>query len=62
MIAYTVTTFIIGPVLNIVHLMPLLDRLSATSQAAGVLRGLLITFMMMGITIFFTRKKLFWRS
>ena len=62
MIAYTVTNFLTGPLLRMTCLMPVIDRLSCTSQAAGLLRGLFITAIMMTVTIFFTRKKVFWRS
>ena len=62
MIAYTVTNFLTGPLLRMTCLMPVIDRLSCTSQAAGLLRGLFITAIMMAVTIFFTRKKVFWRS
>ena len=62
MVAYTVTNFITAPVFRLTCLMPAIDRLSSCSQATGFLRGLLMTLIMMAITVFFTRRKLFWRS
>lgn len=62
MIAYTVTTFLIGPVLNLVGFLPWLYSLAEGSQFWGVMQGVIITFMMMCLTYMFTRLKLFWRS
>ena len=62
MIAYTVTTFLIGPVLNLIGFLPWLYGLAAGSPFWGVMQGVIITFMMMCITYMFTRLKLFWRS
>ena len=62
MIAYTVTNFITEPVLSLTGLLPLINSMTNGSQILGVARGLLIVGIMMAITIFFTRKKLFWRS
>ncbi len=62
MIAYTITTFIIGPVLNLTGLLPKLYALSEGSQFWGVAQGVIITFIMMCLTFMFTKLKLFWRS
>lgn len=62
MLAYTVTNFLIGPVLSLTGLLPLLYGLSAGSQFWGVAQGVIITGLMMGVTYIFTRLKLFWRS
>lgn len=62
MLAYTVTGFIISPLLELVCILPLIDSLAEGSPLMGLLRGLFITFLMMVLTVFFTRKKLFWRS
>lgn len=62
MLAYTVTTFLIGPVLNLVGILPVLNGLAEGSQFWGVAQGVIITTMMMGITYMFTRLKLFWKS
>lgn len=62
MIAYTVTGFITLPVLSLTRLTPVIDRLAYGSPVMGICRGLLLTFIMMGVTVFFTRKRLFWKS
>ncbi len=62
MIAYTVTSFLIGPVLNLLGLLPLLYSIAAGSQFWGVMQGVIITFLMMCATYMFTKFKLFWRS
>lgn len=62
MLAYTVTNFLIGPVLSLTGLLPLLYSLSEGSQFWGVVQGVIITFLMMCATYLFTRLKLFWRS
>ncbi len=60
MIAYTVTSFLIGPVLNLIGLLPLLYGLAEGSPFWGVMQGVIITFLMMCATYFFTKVKLFW--
>lgn len=62
MIAYTVTTFIIGPVLRLTGIMPLITGLAEGSQFWGVMQGIFLTFLMMCVTYLFTRLRLFWRS
>ena len=62
MLAYTVTSFLIGPVLTMTGVLPALYSLSAGSQFWGVAQGFLITFAMMAVTYAFTKLKLFWRS
>ena len=62
MLAYTVTNFLIGPILSAVGLLPLLYGLAAGSQFWGVMQGVLITLAMMAVTYAFTKLKLFWRS
>ena len=62
MLAYTVTNFLIGPVLNLTCILPLVYGLSDGSQFWGVMQGVFITFLMMCVTFAFTRLKLFWRS
>ncbi len=62
MIAYTVTNFVISPLLYFCGLLPLLNSLAEGSQFWGVAQGIIITFLMMCITYMFTRLKLFWRS
>ncbi len=62
MIAYTVTTFLIGPILNLAGILPHIYSLSEGSQFWGVTQGILITSAMMCTTYLFTKLKLFWRS
>ena len=62
MLAYTVTNFLTGPVLALCGILPLLDKISLGSPFWGVFRGLFITLLMVAVTCFFTKKKLFWRS
>lgn len=62
MIAYTVTNFITIPVLSAAGLLQIIDKLAYGSPVMGLVCGLLITGIMMAVTAFFTRKKLFWRS
>ena len=62
MLAYTVTSFLIGPVLTMLGVLPVLYGLSAGSQFWGLMQGVIITFLMMLVTYVFTKMKLFWRS
>lgn len=62
MLAYTVTNFLVGPVLALLGVLQALYTLSEGSMFWGVTQGVVITFLMMGTTYIFTRLKLFWRS
>ena len=62
MLAYTVTNFLTGPVLAIIGIGAWLDTISLGSPFWGVIRGLVYTLLMVAVTCFFTKKKLFWRS
>ena len=62
MLAYTVTTFLIGPILTALGVLPVIYGLSAGSQFWGVMQGVIITGLMMLTTYAFTKLKLFWRS
>ena len=62
MIAYTVTSFLTGPILAMIGIGAWLDTISLGSPFWGVVRGLVYTLLMVAITCFFTKKKLFWRS
>ena len=62
MLAYGVTTFVTGPILAMIGIGPWLDAISAGSPFWGAIRGLVYTLLMVAITCFFTKKKLFWRS
>ena len=62
MLAYGVTNFVTGPILAMIGIGPWLDALSSGSPFWGVIRGLVYTLIMVAITCFFTKKKIFWRS
>ena len=62
MIAYTAAAFLITPVLTLLHLTPLLNRLGAVSPWMGVLRGVIMTAAVALVTALFTRRRIFWRS
>lgn len=62
MLAYTVTNFLIGPILNLTGILPLLYSLSEGSPFWGMVQGVVITLLMMCVTFAFTRLRLFWRS
>ncbi len=62
MLAYTVTSFLIGPVLNICGVYPFISSLAVGSQFWGLVLGLFMTACMMGATYLSSRLKLFWKS
>ena len=62
MLAYTVTNFLTGPILTMCGATAWLDAISVGSPFWGVVRGLVFTLLMVAVTCFFTKKKLFWRS
>ena len=62
MLAYTVTNFLTGPILAMLGIGAWLDAISLGSPFWGIVRGLVYTLLMVGVTCFFTKKKLFWRS
>ena len=62
MLAYTVTSFLTGPVLAIIGVGAWLDTICLGSPFWGIVRGLVYTLLMVAVTCFFTSRKLFWRS
>lgn len=62
MLAYTVTSFLIGPVLSMCAIYPFISSLAEGSQFWGVAMGIIMTLLMMGATWLSTRYKLFWKS
>lgn len=62
MLAYTVTNFLTGPILTMCGITAWLDAIAVGSPFWGVVRGLVFTLLMVAVTCFFTKKKLFWRS
>ena len=62
MLAYGVTNFFTGPILAMLGIGAWLDTISLGSPFWGIIRGLVYTLLMVAVTCFFTKKKLFWRS
>ncbi|MGM9768898.1 MAG: DUF5009 domain-containing protein [Candidatus Cryptobacteroides sp.] len=62
MVAYTVTSYVIGPVFRLLGIMPLLFSLSEGNQFWGIVQGIILTSLMMGATWLCTKLKLFWKS
>ena len=62
MLAYCVTNFVTGPILAMIGFGAWLDNLTYGSPFWGIIRGLVYTLLMVAITCFFSKKKLFWRS
>ena len=62
MLAYTVTNFFVGPILAICGIGAWLNSICVGSPFWGIVRGLVYTLLMVAVTCFFTKKKLFWRS
>lgn len=62
MLAYTVTSFLIGPVLSFCTIYPFISSLAEGSQFWGLFMGIFMTACMMGATYLSSRLKLFWKS
>ena len=62
MLAYTVTNFITTPILAMCGIGPWLAAKGFASPTWAIINGLTYTLIMVAITCFFTKKKLFWRS
>jgi hypothetical protein len=62
MLAYTVTNFITTPILAMCGIGPWLTAKGFASPTWAIINGLTYTLIMVAITCFFTKKKLFWRS
>lgn len=62
MVAYTVSGFLIMPVITLLQLAPALLTFSQLDPWMGVVRGVIITSIMVCITNIFTNKRLFWRT
>ena len=62
MLAYTVTTFFTTPILAMLGIGPWLMAQGYASPTWAMINGLVYTLIMVAITCFFTKKKLFWRS
>ena len=62
MLAYTVTNFLISPVLAMCGIGPWLFSLGYASATGAMFCGLVYTLLMVAVTCYFSKKKLFWRS
>lgn len=62
MVAYTAAGFLIMPLLTLTHLAPYLQQFAELSPWMGVVRGVVVTAAVMGVTVAFTNRKLFWRT
>lgn len=62
MIAYTVSSFVILPVLNACGAMELMGGLTSGNIFWGIMQGVILTALMCCCTVFFTNRKIFWRS
>ena len=62
MVAYTAAGFLIMPLLTLLHLSPCLQAFAELCPWMGVVRGVLVTAVVMAVTVFFTNRRLFWRT
>ncbi len=62
MLAYTVTNFLTTPILTMCGITPWLMAQGYTSPTWAMINGLVYTLLMVAITCFFSKKKIFWRS
>ncbi len=62
MLAYTLSGFILNPLYYLCGLGAVVDAACPGNQFMGLLRGLIITLAMLGLTSLFSRKKIYWRS
>ena len=62
MVAYTAAGFLIMPLLTLLHLAPYLQTFAGLCPWMGVVRGVLVTAAVMAVTVFFTNRRLFWRT
>lgn len=62
MIAYTISWYVICPILSLVGLMPLVSSFCSQNPWLGFLQGVLVTILAAALTSLFTRFKIFLRS
>ena len=58
----TAAGFLIMPLLTLLHLSPCLQTFAELCPWMGVVRGVLVTAVVMAVTVFFTNRRLFWRT
>lgn len=61
MIAYSTGSLFLIPLLKLTRLDVFIDQLNSNA-AEGLFRGIIFTSVVSAVTVFFTRKKLFWRT
>lgn len=61
-IAYTVTSFLIIPVMSLCGIMDGLSALTVGSVFWGMAQGIILTALMTAVTCLFTKAQVFWRS
>ncbi len=61
MIAYSTGSLLLIPLLKLTHLDVFIDQLNSNAME-GLLRGIIFTSLVSAVTVFFTRKKVFWRT
>jgi predicted acyltransferase len=62
MLAYVAVAYLIIPVIGAIQLLSPLDGLHEQWKWFGLMRGLFLTAVMMALTVFSVRKKLFWKT
>jgi len=62
MVAYVAGTFFVVPILVFTGLMPHINTLHEITPWFGILKGVIITFGMMAVTVFTVRRKWFWKT
>ena len=62
MLAYTVTNFLTMPIMGICGIEQWLYAQGVSSPVWAMINGLTYTLLMVAVTCFFSKKKLFWRS
>lgn len=62
MIGYVMVSYAIAPLLQLSQILPWIDRWHHAHPWLGLLRGLLLTLLMLLATQWFTNKKLFWKT
>ncbi|MEH0152510.1 DUF5009 domain-containing protein [Limibacter armeniacum] len=62
MVGYVGASFVVLPILSLLHLIQPLDAMQDIHPWLGVMRGLVITGLDIWIAIWFTKKQLFWKT
>ncbi|GAA4826975.1 DUF5009 domain-containing protein [Algivirga pacifica] len=62
MIAYVGAALCIIPIFSLLHITPFLHQLQEWHPWLGILKGAIITIVVGLLTVFFTRRKVFWKN